>query len=135
MTAALEQAMAIDCARESAGELSWLRAAIAVALGRQGNSTSERDEKGRYVAADAKGDIRTFGQRGTTEGYTLARLRRDAPELAQSVERGELSANAAAPGEMPGLDAGDIILVTVLLPGMRARLPVRPMAAPVEVMQ
>jgi hypothetical protein len=33
---------------------------------------------------------------GTTSGYTLARLRRDRPDLAAMVSAGELSANAAA---------------------------------------
>jgi hypothetical protein len=33
---------------------------------------------------------------GTRAVYTLARLKRDAPELAAKVERGELSANSAA---------------------------------------
>lgn len=33
---------------------------------------------------------------GATKPYTMARLRRDAPELAERVEAGELSANAAA---------------------------------------
>jgi hypothetical protein len=39
---------------------------------------------------------RTRFKGGTNERYTLARLRRDRPELAGQVERGELSANAAA---------------------------------------
>jgi hypothetical protein len=42
------------------------------------------------------GDIVTRFRRGNEASYTVARLRRDAPELADAVERGELSANAAA---------------------------------------
>jgi len=38
--------------------------------------------------------VRTRG--GTGREYTIRRLRRDAPELAERVLRGELSANAAA---------------------------------------
>lgn len=45
-----------------------------------------------------KGDIITFssGDRGTSETYTIRRLRRDRPDLADLVEQGDLSANAAA---------------------------------------
>ncbi len=35
---------------------------------------------------------------GTAKAYTIARLKRDDPELAKKVETGELSANAAAIG-------------------------------------
>jgi hypothetical protein len=34
--------------------------------------------------------------RGTSAPYLAARLKRDHPEIAEAVERGELSANAAA---------------------------------------
>jgi hypothetical protein len=37
-----------------------------------------------------------LGQQGNSRAYTLARLMRDRPDLAAQVERGELSANAAA---------------------------------------
>lgn len=43
-----------------------------------------------------QGDIRTLTERGTTQSYTIARLRRDRPDLAELVVQGELSANAAA---------------------------------------
>lgn len=47
-----------------------------------------------------KGDIVTFKSgelgRGNSEAHALRRLRRDHPDLAERVERGELSANAAA---------------------------------------
>ena len=43
-----------------------------------------------------KGDSVTFDSRGNDRSYTLARLHRDHPALAERVERGELSANAAA---------------------------------------
>lgn len=47
-----------------------------------------------------KGDIVTFKSdelgRGNSETHTLRRLRRDHPDLAERVERGELSANKAA---------------------------------------
>jgi hypothetical protein len=41
-----------------------------------------------------KGDNITFN-RGTSETYTLRRLKRDRPDLAEEVLNGELSANAA----------------------------------------
>src|SRR5487761_1690834 len=43
-----------------------------------------------------RSDVITSGDRGTSEAYTIRRLRRDRPDLAESVERGELSANQAA---------------------------------------
>ena len=43
-----------------------------------------------------QGNNVTLNQRGNDKSYTLARLRRDEPELAKRVEAGELSANAAA---------------------------------------
>jgi hypothetical protein len=45
-----------------------------------------------------KGDNVTFlsGDRGNSETYTVRRLRRDHPDLADRVEQGALSANAAA---------------------------------------
>lgn len=65
----------------------------AVVLGGQGAPVgNDNAKKGR----ENKGNSRTFVSRGTSETYTLARLRRDDPDLAQAVERGELSANAAA---------------------------------------
>jgi hypothetical protein len=42
------------------------------------------------------GDNITRFKRGTERAYTLARLRRDHPELAERVIAGEISANAAA---------------------------------------
>jgi hypothetical protein len=57
---------------------------------------SNRDEvTGRWTdrAANSSTVDRRFG---TTESYTRARLTRDHPALAESVERGELSAHAAA---------------------------------------
>lgn len=56
----------------------------AIVLGRQG-----RPKKG-----EEKGSNATFNSRGAD--YQLARLRRDAPELADQVQRGEISANKAA---------------------------------------
>lgn len=44
---------------------------------------------------EGKGSNRTI-KRGTTRDYTLARLRRDDPQTAGRVERGELTAHAAA---------------------------------------
>ena len=43
-----------------------------------------------------QGDNVTLRQRGNDPAYTLARLERDHPELAERVAAGELSANAAA---------------------------------------
>ena len=43
-----------------------------------------------------KGNNITFSDRGTDPTYTLKRLKRDHPELANAVINGELSANAAA---------------------------------------
>lgn len=59
----------------------------ALKLGKHG-----RPRKGE----ERKGDNITLVQRGTHSAYTLARLERDRPELAQRVRKGELSANAAA---------------------------------------
>jgi hypothetical protein len=42
------------------------------------------------------GDIVTISERGNTKSYTVARLRREAPELYEEVKQGRLSANAAA---------------------------------------
>ena len=53
-------------------------------------------QHGRPKKGEGKGNNITLTQRGTAESYTLARLRRDEPELAKRVEAGELSANAAA---------------------------------------
>lgn len=54
---------------------------------------ANRDEKtGRFSRAD---NIST-GEYGTSKTYTVRRLRRDHPDLADRVEQGELSANAAA---------------------------------------
>jgi hypothetical protein len=47
------------------------------------------------VKPENKGDNITI-ERGTRAAYTLARLDRDAPELAAKVRAGDLSANAAA---------------------------------------
>jgi hypothetical protein len=58
-------------------------------LGRHGG-----DRKGHAAKAKAGDDITT--NRGTSAAYTVARLRRDAPELAARVDRGELTANRAA---------------------------------------
>jgi hypothetical protein len=44
---------------------------------------------------------RTFPERSQTKGYTLARLRRDDPDSAARVERGELSVLKTARG--PGV--------------------------------
>ena len=47
----------------------------------------ERDDKGNNI---------TFMNRGTGTSYTLRRLARDAPEMLDRIEAGELSVNAAA---------------------------------------
>jgi hypothetical protein len=44
----------------------------------------------------ARGDNITSEERGTSEIYTIRRLRRDRPDLAERVEHGELTANQAA---------------------------------------
>ncbi len=41
-------------------------------------------------------NITRFSDRGTSESYTIRRLKRDRPELAEKVISGEISANAAA---------------------------------------
>ncbi len=41
-------------------------------------------------------NVSTPSKQGNSVDYTIRRLKRDAPELAQQVIRGELSANAAA---------------------------------------
>ena len=41
-------------------------------------------------------NVRSFNEYGNDSNYTLKRLKRDHPELAQAVINGELSANAAA---------------------------------------
>jgi hypothetical protein len=60
-----------------------------VVLGKHGGDrkSDKTKEQGNNV---------TLIRRGNAESYTLARLRRDAPELAKRVEAGEMSANAAA---------------------------------------
>jgi len=65
----------------------------AVVLGKPGNTTSERDEHGKFKRS--KPSNRRDGY-GTTAGYTLARLERDHPELAAQVRAGTMTANAAA---------------------------------------
>lgn len=55
------------------------------ALGEHGGDRTE--EQGNNITLD---------QRGTSETYTIRRLRRDRPDLADKVIAGELSANAAA---------------------------------------
>ena len=62
----------------------------AVILGKRGGD--RRSEK----AKKDQGNNITLITRGTSPSYTLARLKRDAPELAKRVASGELSANAAA---------------------------------------
>lgn len=63
----------------------------AVVLGKQGaplgndNAKKDRENKPRNTKFESD-----------TASYAVARLRRDAPELADAVKRGELSANAAA---------------------------------------
>lgn len=57
----------------------------AVVLGKHGGKRV-RGGQGNNITLD----------RGTNPDYTLARLRRDNPELAEQVEQGALSANAAA---------------------------------------
>lgn len=58
----------------------------------------ELGKQGRPKKGEEKGNNITFSEveRGTNKSYTLARLRRDNPELFDRVEAGELSANAAA---------------------------------------
>jgi hypothetical protein len=63
----------------------------AVVLGRHGG----KREKGQ-------GSNSTLTDRGTTTDYTVARLRRDAPELAEAVVRGERL-------ELVGRDRGDAL--------------------------
>jgi len=67
-------------------------------LGRHGRSAdAPRDETGRFARGEeSRGSNATSGSLGRGRSYTLARLRRDRPELAERVEAGELSANAAA---------------------------------------
>ena len=56
-----------------------------------------RDGPGRPKKGEGKpGNCQDLGDQGTTRAYTLARLRRDDPDMALRVEAGELSANAAA---------------------------------------
>jgi hypothetical protein len=59
---------------------------------------SELHEAASAPGRPAKGNNITFSseQRGTSEDYTLRRLRRDRPDLVERVFEGELSANAAA---------------------------------------
>ena len=63
----------------------------AIALGQHGGDRrSERaEDQGYNVTLNP-------GERGHARDYTLARLHRDRPDLAEKVETGELSANAAA---------------------------------------
>lgn len=74
----------------------------AVVLGRRGapkgNRNAAKDED------ENKCSNITFESRGTTTDYTLARLKRDHPELAQEVIDGKRSANSAA---MAGSDVVD----------------------------
>jgi len=66
-------------------------------LGKHGRSDAARDEMGRFARGEeSRGSNATSGNLGRGRSYTLARLRRDRPELAERVEAGELSANAAA---------------------------------------
>ncbi|MBV8737677.1 MAG: hypothetical protein JO007_10535, partial [Alphaproteobacteria bacterium] len=69
-----------------------------VVLGKQGRlSDAPRDAKGRFLSGSPKGDNIIFGQRGTSSGYTLARLDRDGhTDLAAKVRSREISAHAAA---------------------------------------
>lgn len=62
----------------------------AVVLGRRGGD--RRSE----AAKEYQGNNVTLKERGNATDYTVARLRRDQPELAERVIKGELSANAAA---------------------------------------
>ena len=56
-------------------------------LAKHGRPTKEEAVKGNNI---------TLNQRGTGTEYTLHRLARDAPELLDKIEAGELSVNAAA---------------------------------------
>lgn len=49
---------------------------------------------GRPRKEDQKGDNVTLKDRGNSAAYTMARLNRDNPELAEKVRSGEMSANA-----------------------------------------
>lgn len=79
---------AVEGLRKLDGEYA-VRLVDAVQLGRHGGDR-------RSAEAIDQGNNVTLIQRGNSETYTIARLRRDAPELADAVVRGELSANAAA---------------------------------------
>jgi hypothetical protein len=65
------------------------------------NAVKEPEPEQEPQPTEIKGDNITFDsvdddQRGTDRSYTIRRLKRDKPELAERVIRGELSANAAA---------------------------------------
>jgi hypothetical protein len=64
-----------------------------------------RDEKGRFTRSD---NVRTDRSYGNSRADTLARLRRDRPDIHQRVLAGEITAHA-----------GMVCLVVVLLPGVR----------------
>jgi hypothetical protein len=63
---------------------------VAAVLGQHGG-----DRKSEKAKADQP-DNHKLEEYGTGRNYTLARLRRDRPDLAARVRAGELSANAAA---------------------------------------
>jgi len=64
--------------------------------------TAELRKHGRPKKGEKKGSVRTF-KRGDNATYIRARLQRDHPEIAESLDRGEFrSARAAA------IEAGDL---------------------------
>lgn len=67
-----------------------IRDALTEALGDVGRP-SENTEKGYNITLNTQAS-----ERGTSADYTLRRLKRDNPALAEKVIQGELSANAAA---------------------------------------
>ena len=54
-----------------------------------------RDAKGGPVPKDNRDNV-TVSDRGNSESYTVRRLKRDRPELAEKVIEGEMSANVSA---------------------------------------
>ena len=56
----------------------------------------EAPKHGEVGRGRDRGDNITSKDRGTSESYTVRRLKRDRPELAEKVIQGEMSANAAA---------------------------------------
>jgi hypothetical protein len=68
--------------------------AAAVTLGKQGPPLGNRNAA--KVKDKNKGSNKTIVSLGRGADYTVARLDRDLPELAQAVRRGEITANAAA---------------------------------------